>query len=63
MLRTNQIGRLDTIEQYLKQIIESEEYKQLKEGDYQPDLNLEDALTAVSYLLDYLSTQTPTETK
>ena len=54
---------LDTIEQYLKQIIESEEYKQLKEGDYQPDLNLEDALTAVSYLLDYLSTQTPTETK
>ncbi len=57
MLRTNQIGRLDTIEQYLKQIIESEEYKQLKEGDYQPDLNLEDALTAVSYLLDYLSTQ------
>ena len=63
MLRTNQIGRLDSIEQYLKQIIESEEYKQLKEGDYQPDLNLEDALTAVSYLLDYLSTQTPTETK
>ncbi len=57
MLRTNQIGRLDSIEQYLKQIIESEEYKQLKEGDYQPDLNLEDALTAVSYLLDYLSTQ------
>ncbi len=57
MLRTNQIGRLDSIEQYLKQIIESEEYKQLKEGDYQPDLNLEDALTAISYLLDYLSTQ------
>jgi len=57
MLRTNQIGRLDTIEQYLKQIIESEEYQQLKEGDYQPDLSLEDAITAVSYLLDYLSTQ------
>ncbi len=62
MLRTNQIGRLDTIEQYLKQIIESEEYKQLKEGDYQPDLNLEDAITAVSYLLDYLTTQSK-ETK
>lgn len=52
-LTVDQIAKLDQMEQDLKEIIDSPEFQSLELGDYHPDLHLVDALSAISYLLDY----------
>ncbi|MBW4633915.1 MAG: hypothetical protein KME30_19030 [Iphinoe sp. HA4291-MV1] len=52
LLTEEQMARLDGMEQYLLAFIESEEYRKLPD-DYQPDIKIEDAITAITMLLDY----------
>lgn len=49
MLTSNQIRRLQTTECWLREIRDSEEFRQLK---YYPDVTLSDALQAVGKLLN-----------
>lgn len=51
-MNEEQIARLDQIEQWLIEILDSPEFKKLP--DYSPDLNLADACQAVSCLLNTL---------
>ncbi len=52
MLNVDQITKLQLMELALVEITLSDEYKGLSAEDYHPDLNLVDALTAVSQVLD-----------
>jgi hypothetical protein len=49
MLTSNQIRRLQTTECWLREIRDSEEFRQL---EYYPDVTLSDAIQAVGELLD-----------
>lgn len=52
MLTSNQIKRLQTTECWLREIRDSEEFRQL---EYYPDVTLADAIQAVGELLDELN--------
>lgn len=55
-----QIQKLELVEQLLMAIISSVEFESLvNSGNYHPDINLSDALEAVSYLLDHCSSCSP----
>lgn len=50
-MNEEQIARLDQIEQWLIEILDSPEFKKL---DYHPDVTLVDSCQGVGYLLDFL---------
>ncbi|MHC5732639.1 MAG: hypothetical protein ACYTXY_53055, partial [Nostoc sp.] len=50
MLNQNQLRRLEAIDRWLREIRDSEEFRQL---EYSPDVMLGDAIQAVGELLDF----------
>jgi hypothetical protein len=49
MLNQNQLRRLEAIDRWLREILDSEEFRQI---EYYPDVTLGDAIQAVGELLD-----------